>query len=195
MERAKSGDREAFGELARRHRDKMLGYARSITHEPFLAEDIVQEALIRAFFHMGTLVDMNRFMPWLHRIVRNQAYTKMNGASLVREQTFTAIRTFAHDGTEETDWSSLDSILGTLSRSASTAAAARDDDPEERFMRKQTVEMIEGMLRCLSRREREVFESHFFHHLAPEEIAKLFSVTPANVYQILSRSRKKLIQE
>jgi predicted DNA-binding protein YlxM (UPF0122 family) len=38
-------------------------------------------------------------------------------------------------------------------------------------------------------------ESHFFDHLSPLEIARLFQISQGNVYQILSRSRKKLIQE
>lgn len=63
VERAKAGDQEAFGELVRRHRSKVYGYARSYTQEAYLAEDIVQDALIRAFLHLGTLVDSRRFLP------------------------------------------------------------------------------------------------------------------------------------
>lgn len=67
VERARFGDQEAFGELVRRHRAKALGLAGSLTKDMYLAEDIVQEALIRAFLHLGTLTDSNRFIPWLHR--------------------------------------------------------------------------------------------------------------------------------
>ena len=56
---AQSGVREAFGELVRRHRSQMYGYARSITHESCMAEDIVQEALIRAFLHLRKLWILN----------------------------------------------------------------------------------------------------------------------------------------
>ncbi len=85
---AQSGVREAFGELVRRHRSQVYGYARSITHESCMAEDIVQEALIRAFLHLGKLVDIERFLPWVHRIVRNQAFTKLKSSSAVKERTF-----------------------------------------------------------------------------------------------------------
>ena len=83
---AQAGEHEAFGELVRRHRSKVYGYARTITRESYLAEDIVQEALIRAFMHLGKLVDVQRFLPWVHRIVRNQAYTRLKGSSARREQ-------------------------------------------------------------------------------------------------------------
>ena len=71
--------REAFGELVRRHRSKVYGYARAITRESYLAEDVVQDALVRAFC-AGELVDTRRFLPWVRRIVRNQAYTRLKEA-------------------------------------------------------------------------------------------------------------------
>ncbi|WP_282938492.1 RNA polymerase sigma factor [Paenibacillus sp. RC67] len=88
---AQAGDRDAFGELIRRHRAQVYEYARSITQEPFLAEDVVQDALIRAFLHLGTLVDTRRFLPWLHRIVRNQAYTRLRSHSIAKEQAFSSL--------------------------------------------------------------------------------------------------------
>jgi RNA polymerase sigma factor (sigma-70 family) len=77
VEQARHGDQEAFGELVRRHRAKAFGWAASITRDDFTAEDIVQDALIRAFLHLSKLLDSTRFVPWLQRIVYNQAYTKL----------------------------------------------------------------------------------------------------------------------
>lgn len=195
VQRAQAGDREAFGELIRRHRRQMCGYAQKLTHEPFLAEDIVQDALIRAFLHLGTLVDVARFLPWLHRIVRNQAYSRLRSSPVMKERPFSALQRTGEEGDPAgIVWSNLDDILHRVSRSlaenANTAA-----NPEEHFMRRQLHEMITNMLSCLSKRERQIFESHFFDHLSPQEIAKLFSLSTANVYQILSRSRKKVAQE
>lgn len=77
VERARSGDQEAFSELVRTHRAKAYGWANKITRDAYLAEDIVQDALIRAFLHLGALADTSRFLPWLQTIVRNQAYMKL----------------------------------------------------------------------------------------------------------------------
>lgn len=192
VERARTDDREAFGELVRRHRAQVFGYARSFTQEPFLAEDIVQDALIRAFLHLGTLVDSRRFLPWLHRIVRNQAYTRLHASKRAKEQVFSVWNPPDADG--ETDWDDLDSILYRLGRRWSDPAG-ETANPEEALVRRELLETIAGMLRCLNPRERRIVESHFFHHLSPQEIARLFQMSPANVYQILSRSRKKLVQE
>ena len=191
---AQAGDREAFGELVRRHRAKLYGYVHSVTQEAFLAEDIVQDALIRAFLHLGTLMDTQRFLPWLHRIVRNQAYTKLRASGRqAKEQTFSQLRAFSgRDQYGETDWSDLDSILHRLSQRVNETSAAADH-PEEALMRKELFTTIESMLHCLSPRERKIIESTFFDHLSPAEISRLFQLSPANVYQILSRSKKKLV--
>ncbi len=186
VQQAQAGDREAFGELIRRHRARIYGYARTIAHESFLAEDIVQDAMIRAFLHLGTLTDSRRFLPWLHRIVRNQAYTKLKGRSQKKELAFSEL---ASRSGETEDWTNLDNILLRLSRSVS------QHQQEEWLVRQELLDTITGMLRCLNRRERQVFEAHFFDHWSPQEIARLFSLSSANVYQILSRSRKKLVQE
>ena len=193
---AQSGVLEAFGELVRRHRSQMYGYARSITHESCMAEDIVQEALIRAFLHLGKLVDIERFLPWVHRIVRNQAFTKLKSSSAVKERTFSDLESVMPKNVDaDTDeWNDLDRILRRLNRSAEDGSD-RSGLPEERFMQKETLSVLTEIISCLKPRERLVFESHFFDQLSPQEIAKLFELSPSNVYQIISRSRKKVIQE
>lgn len=193
---AQAGEREAFGELVRRHRSKVYGYARAITRESYLAEDVVQDALIRAFMHLGKLVDARRFLPWVQRIVRNQAYTRLKGSPAMKEQTFTELEGRGRaDGAGSSDqWNNLDSILGRLRHSA-TEAAAGFHVPEERIVQQETLRFLTDIIQCLKPRERLIFESHFFDQLSPQEIANLFQLSSANVYQIISRSRKKVIQE
>ncbi|MGG3279408.1 RNA polymerase sigma factor [Paenibacillus solani] len=194
---AQGGEREAFGELVRRHRSKVYGYARTITRESYLAEDIVQEALMRAFMHLGKLVDVQRFLPWVHRIVRNHAYTRLKGNSARREQTFTELEGIARlddPGADLGKWNNLDSILGRLNHSA-CEAVADINAPEERIVQQETLRVLTDIIKCLNPRERLVFESHFFDQLSPQEIAELFQLSSANVYQIISRSRKKVVQE
>ncbi|MEJ8546709.1 RNA polymerase sigma factor [Brevibacillus borstelensis] len=194
VEKARNGDREAFGELVRRHRAKVYGYARSFTKEPFLAEDIVQDALIRAFLHLGTLVDSRRFLPWLHRIVRNQAYTRLKAGPQTREQVFSTWHSPAEEE-PETDWQNLEGILYRLGQQHVHSLREQISTPEEALMRRELLETITKMLRCLNPKERQIVESHFFDHLSPQEIARLFRMSQANVYQVLSRSRKKLVRE
>jgi DNA-directed RNA polymerase specialized sigma24 family protein len=77
VRRARSGNKEAFGELVHRHRSQVYGWARKMTRDAYLADDIVQDAFIDAYVQMGSLLDESRFGPWLRKIVRNRAYMRL----------------------------------------------------------------------------------------------------------------------
>lgn len=195
VKEAQSGKQEAFGELIRRHRAKVYGYARTIVPEAHAAEDIVQDALIRAFLHLGKLVDVGRFLPWMHRIVRNQALTRLKRDALRKENTFTSLETGKREHGEPLEpWNRLDYVLMRVS-SSMEQEAVQEGLPEERLMRQETQRVLLEIIDCLKPRERQIFEAHFFDQLSPAEIARQFDLSSANVYQILSRSRKKVIQE
>ncbi|XEC94181.1 RNA polymerase sigma factor [Paenibacillus tarimensis] len=193
IERARGGDRDAFGELVRRHRAKAFDWARNVARDSHLAEDIVQEALLRAFMHLGSLADMDRFLPWLHRIVRNEALMKLRkGEHSGRERTFTGLGSLGR-GTDAVDWNDLDSILHYMSGRKEEA----DDggDPPARLAQKEFIGTMRHLLHCLTAKERAVFEAHFFRQLTPSEIAELFRTTTDNVYQSLARAKQKVRQE
>lgn len=201
VQRARSGDQEAFAELVRMHRAKALGLAGSLTKDEYLAEDIVQEALIRAFLHLGTLTDNSRFAAWLQRIVRNQAYMKLRrGGPYGNERPFESFAGGKQEqprsvtDAEPVDWSDIDSILFHLAGQAQEASKY-SSNPEQCLIRKETLQGIHMLIRCLNKRERDIFEARFFGELPPSEIASLFGTTTAGVYNSLSRSRAKLQKE
>jgi RNA polymerase sigma-70 factor (ECF subfamily) len=69
VERARAGDREAFGVLAAGAVDRMYATARLILRDAELAEDATQDALVRAWRSLPTLRDTERFDAWLHRLL------------------------------------------------------------------------------------------------------------------------------
>jgi len=71
--RAQGGDREAFGQLAAGEVDRLLAVARLILRDADLAEDAVQEALVRCWRQLPNLRDADRFDGWLYRILVNAA--------------------------------------------------------------------------------------------------------------------------
>lgn len=201
VNRARSGDQEAFSELVRLHRAKALGLAGSLTKDAYLAEDIVQEALIRAFLHLGSLTDNSRFAAWLQRIVRNQAYMKLRrGGPYGNERPFESFTSGTQEqsgngmNAEAVDWCDIDSILFHLAGRAQEASK-NCSSPEQGLILKETLQGIHMLIRCLNKRERDIFEARFFGELPPSEIASLFGTTTAGVYNSLSRSRTKLQKE
>ncbi len=74
VERAMSGDRDAFSELARAAAGRLLIIARLILHDEAAAEDATQEALVAAWRHIRGLRDPDRFEAWLHRLLVNECH-------------------------------------------------------------------------------------------------------------------------
>jgi len=69
VDRARHGDREAFGVLAGGAVDRLYGIARHILRDAELAEDATQEALVRAWRDLRALRDVERFDAWLYRLL------------------------------------------------------------------------------------------------------------------------------
>lgn len=190
VDAARSGDQAAFGELVRRHRARAFRVARAMVRDPHLADDIVQDALIRAFMHLGTLVDGERFIPWLQQIVRRQALMKLRrGGVYGKERPFSSLE----EPAGELDARDLDSILFHLRRSA--AKREGEEDPEERVVRREMLDVLQHLIGCLSKREREIFIAYFFRQLTPQEIADLYATSTGNVYTALHRAKQKVQKE
>src|SRR3954465_10058134 len=73
VERARRGDREAFEALAAGEIDHLNAVARLVLRDPDLAEDAVQEALVRCWRQLPKLRDVDRFDGWLYRILIHAA--------------------------------------------------------------------------------------------------------------------------
>lgn len=69
------GDRDAFSDLAATHWRRLLALARSIVAD-LEAEDVVQDALIKAWKKLGSLREPGAFSAWLTRIVANMAIAR-----------------------------------------------------------------------------------------------------------------------
>ena len=69
VDRARRGDRQAFAELVRASGARLDATARLILRDPDLAQDAVQETLIRAWRSLPGLRDPATFDHWLHSLV------------------------------------------------------------------------------------------------------------------------------
>jgi len=71
LARARQGDSEAFRELVERHGRSVFRLAFRMTGNEQDAEDVVQEAFLRAFRQLGRFESRANFGTWLYRIVAN----------------------------------------------------------------------------------------------------------------------------
>ncbi|MEO1418070.1 MAG: RNA polymerase sigma factor [Bacteroidota bacterium] len=77
IDRLKAGETAAFRELVDRYKDDALSVAISIVKDASLAEDILQEAFIKAFDKINTFQYQSSFYTWLYRIVVNRCYNEL----------------------------------------------------------------------------------------------------------------------
>lgn len=73
VERAQGGDRPAFEELVRRHADRLYAVVLRFVADPEEAEEVTQEAFIRAWRSLGRFEGRSQFFTWLYRIGINEA--------------------------------------------------------------------------------------------------------------------------
>lgn len=73
----RGGDPEAFGELFRRHRDRMWAVALRTTRDPEMAADAVQDGFLNAFRRADSFRGDAAVTTWLHRIVVNACLDRL----------------------------------------------------------------------------------------------------------------------
>ncbi len=73
VERAREGDRAAFGVLVERFRPRIYALGLHLTGSRTEADDIAQEAFLRAWDQIATFEGRSQFFTWLYRIAVNRA--------------------------------------------------------------------------------------------------------------------------
>lgn len=116
VERAQRGDADAFGLLAGGVTDRLYATAFLVLRDRALAEDAVQEGLVRAWTELPRLRERDRFEAWIRRIVLRQALDEARRARsrprlTVLEHDGPAVDGH-HDAIGVRDW--LDSALARL---------------------------------------------------------------------------------
>ncbi len=71
VEKAQDGDKAAFGELVRKHQRRMYAIALQMTGDHGEADDLAQDAFLRAYQAIGKFDGRSEFQTWVYRIVVN----------------------------------------------------------------------------------------------------------------------------
>jgi RNA polymerase sigma factor (sigma-70 family) len=79
LERAKAGDKDAFGALAEEHRQGLLRLCFKMTGSHEEAEDLVQETLLKAYRHIAEFELRASLSTWLFRIATNVCLDQQRG--------------------------------------------------------------------------------------------------------------------
>lgn len=162
----RKGDRNAYELLVKRYAPRAVGVARAILRDAALAEDLAQQAFVRAYRALKRFDLEQPFYPWFYRILKNACLTALK-------------RRKRHDAL------SLD-VEG-----APTPAVA-PADPSTRAERRELRATIEGAMDRLTEPHREILHLAHFEALSYKEIAACLEIPIGTVMSRLFSARKAL---
>jgi len=170
-----------FEKLFLPHLDAAYGLARWISHDPTIAEDIVQAAYIRAWEYFERYENRNS-SAWLLTIVRNVAYTML--AKRNKDNNLVSFDELVHHGISSTDQEPETTIPGIT--------AALRHTPEFLVQQLSDGEHISNAMQGLSAELREVILLREVEGYSYQEISEITEVPKGTVMSRLSRARSKL---
>ncbi|MDA8349130.1 MAG: RNA polymerase sigma factor [Pseudomonadota bacterium] len=159
-----------FEALTLPHLDRLLAAARILVGSVELAEDLVQEAYIKAWEGFESLTDVERVYGWLYRIMKHEVadyYRKYQ-----RRQALHPVVPLEEHYEE---------------------AVGLDDEPFEQLSRELEREEFARLLERLSPDFAEALLLHDLEGLKYREIAEILGVAPGTIMSRIHRARATLI--
>lgn len=172
---AQAGDITAFETLVGRYERKILRLAQNITQNREDAEDVMQEAFLKAYEHLSGFQGNSRFYTWLVRIAVNQALMKLRK----RRPNVVSIDEEVNTGEdliprEIEDWG---------------------PSPEDRYKQTELSDILSEVIGDLDPSFRIVFQLRDIEELSTEETAEALGLSVPAVKSRLLRARLKLRQK
>ena len=161
------GDRNAFTALVEMNQERLFASMIQVTGSPEEAEEVVQEAFIRAFLKLDTFQRNSQFFTWLYRIAFNSALTRKR-----RNRARVSLDHWReNNGLEVTD----------------TADAV--DEP---MLRQERVNLVRAAIQILSEDHRTILVLREMQERSYEDIAEILEISIGTVRSRLSRARNQL---
>ncbi len=173
---AQAGSRAAFDALVRQYDSAVLRLALRLTGSEQDAQDIHQEAFLKAYRYLGNFRFECSFYTWIYRIATNLCLDHLRRRKSRREEQSVVLDSRG----EELD------LLGNVSDDRSGANPARE------LERKFLGEKIQEALGQLTPRERMVFELKHYQGLKLRAIGEMLETTEETAKNTLFRATRKL---
>lgn len=169
VQEVRNGKRQAYTELMRRYQQRVYWTARRIVGSHADADDIAQEAFVKAYLALGDFRGDSSFFTWIYRIAVNLALN-----SLRRQQ---VVRYFRES----------ELIARYLPAAESPSSAVELEETERR---------LQEAVAKLPEKQKAVFVMRFFDELPYEEISKILKTSvgglKANYHHAMTKVRESL---
>jgi RNA polymerase sigma-70 factor (ECF subfamily) len=176
VRQAQRGDRAAFEELVRHYDQQVLRLALHMTGSEAEAQDVYQDAFLKAYRNIGKFRFECSFYTWIYRIVTNLCLDHLRKRQVRKEDAPVAV---------DSQGESYD----LLEQVPDGRAAS---NPEHDLISRELGKKIGAALAQLSPRERMVFELKHYHGLKLRTVGEILQTTEDTAKNTLFRATQKL---
>jgi RNA polymerase sigma-70 factor (ECF subfamily) len=174
LERARAGDRDAFGELVTRYQRRIWLVCRQYLGADD-ADAATQDSFIKAYTSLASFDGRSAFPTWLTRIAINTCLDQLRR------------RKREGNRLDDLEDESSDGPIGQVSDAA--------PGPEDQAIQRQAVQRLGKLETRLPQRQREIFRLRFYAEMELDEIANSLGVHVGTVKTQLHRAVHRLRQE
>lgn len=167
-----AGEKSCFEQLMRRHNRRMYRAARAILKDDTEAEDVTQDAYVRAYQHLGQFQGRASFSTWLTRIVVHESLTR------------------ARRRRRNEDIDAMDDVQKNRLPALSTSVT-----PEHNASAAEVRSLLESSIDSLPDSYRHVFMLRDVEEMSTQETADCLGISEDNVKMRLHRARAQLRRE
>jgi len=159
VQKAVNGNRKAFTSLFNRYFQSVYNFALMLSHDPALAEDLTQEAFIRAHANLDKLGPPWNFRAWIFRLTRNYFI----------------------------DLTRKDRDVDPLEED--TIVRSTGPGPERETMSREAANRVQNTLNKLTPQHREILVLRELNQFSYSEIGEILDIGDSNVKVSLHRAR------
>jgi RNA polymerase sigma-70 factor, ECF subfamily len=170
IRRVLAGEADLFEVLMRRYNQRAYRIARSVLRDDAEAEELTQEAWVRAYEHLDRFAGRAAFSTWLVRILLHEGWARAR-----RGRRFEGLSEESREGTMK--------------------VAVTESGPEGKAFEKEVRTLLEAAIEALPDAQRTVFVMREVEQLSTAETAECLEVTEEAVKTRLHRARTSLRKE
>ena len=170
---AKAGDQNAFAELVHRYERKIYRLAKNITRNDEDAEDVLQDAFLKAYTHLDNFKGDSKFYTWIVRIAVNEALMRLRKRKTDRSVP-------------------LDDPVELGEETVQREIAVWEDNPEQQYSQEEWRKILDEAVESLKPDFRTVFVLRDIEELSTEETAETLGISVPAVKSRLLRARLAL---
>jgi RNA polymerase sigma-70 factor, ECF subfamily len=169
VDRVRAGETALYEIIMRRYNQRLYRVARAILRDDGEAEDVMQDAYVRAYEHLGQFAGRSSFSAWLTRIAVHEALLRVRRRGRL----------------DQLDDAEIDGEPGTIMAEATP-------DPEQITTRAELRQLLEEAILELPEQYRTVLMLRDVEELSTAETAEVLSLTEENVKVRLHRGHGML---